>query len=428
DYDNDGSLDLFVTNSAKWTLDDQPSSKYFQGKSGLRALADSPKEINALYHNNRDGTFTEVTEPAGLKGSGWGGDVAAFDYDEDGNIDLFVTNMFGLSQLYRNLGDGKFVDVTPQTLGRTSWGAIGSKVFDGNNDGKLDLLIVDMHSDMWAPFENFPGVLETVQQSSRKKFSMVTGPISQFDRNAFDEEKRLVDSFQVEKSKVVFGNTMFQNSGNGKFEEVSDKARLESFWPWGIATGDFDNNQNEDVFLPSGMGYPFFYWPNALMMGNDDGIYEDRSRTEGIEPPARGIHFEQKLGGKAAARSSRCASSADFDGDGRLDLMVNNFNDQPYYFKNEFPQRNYVAFRLRGTKSNRDAVGAVMRLFVGNKILTRQVHSAGGYLSQSSKTLHWGLGEHSEIDRVEIRWPSGLRQKIDNLAINTLHELTEPEE
>src|SRR5439155_14706694 len=152
DYDGDGLLDLFVTNTAGWTLNQyNKEGRYFAGAKDLLELVSSPKEHNVLYHNNGDGTFTNVTDKAGLKGKGWGGDVAVFDYNEDGKLDLFVTNMFGASQLYRNNGDGTFTDVTKEVLGRTSWGAIGSKAFDFNNDGRLDLFIADMHSDMWLP-------------------------------------------------------------------------------------------------------------------------------------------------------------------------------------------------------------------------------------------------------------------------------------
>jgi enediyne biosynthesis protein E4 len=124
-----------------------------------------------------------------------------------------------------------------------------------------------------------------------------------------------------------------------------------------------------------------------------------------------------------------CAAvAADFRGVGRLDIVTNNFNDQPYYFKNQLPRRNYVQFRLRGTKSNRDAVGAVVRLYQGKQVMTRQVTGACGYLSYPSHTLHFGLADHPAVDRVEIAWPSGIRQTLDHPDINTLHAVVEPAE
>jgi enediyne biosynthesis protein E4 len=193
-----------------------------------------------------------------------------------------------------------------------------------------------------------------------------------------------------------------------------------------VATGDFDNDGNEDVFITSGMGYPFYYWPNHLMMNNGDGTFRNEAATLGIEPPTGGIYLEEKLGGKPAARSSRSAVVADFDGDGRLEIVTNNFNGRPYYFANRFPRRNYVEFRLTGTKSNRDAIGAVVRLWAGNKVMVRQVNPAGGYLAQSTRLVHFGIGDWSQVDSIAIRWPRGIRQTLRNPAINTLHEVREP--
>jgi ASPIC/UnbV protein len=163
------------------------------------------------------------------------------------------------------------------------------------------------------------------------------------------------------------------------------------------------------------------------MMNRGDGTFVNAAAQQGIEPPRDGRYLPDDIGGKKAARSSRCAATADFDGDGRLDLVVNNFNDRPFLYVNQFPKRNFAEFRLTGTKSNRDAIGAVVKLHCGNRVMVRQVQASGGYLSQSSKTLHFGLGDSNRIDRAEIRWPSGVQQTLESPAVNRLTEIREPE-
>jgi hypothetical protein len=240
------------------------------------------------------------------------------------------------------------------------------------------------------------------------------------------EEYELGRQVDFKHQECLFGNACYRNEGNGKFTEIALDAGLETFWPWGVATGDFDNDGFEDAFITAGMGYPFYYWPNSLLMNQGNGKFIDKAGDAGIEPPLRGFNLPREISGRPAVRSSRCAATADFDHDGRVELVTNNFNDQPYYFKNQFPRKNYVEMRLRGANSNRDAIGAVVRLFQGDKVMTRQVTGAAGYLSQSSKVMHFGLGDSPRIDKVEITWPSGSRQTLDDISPNAIHDLTEP--
>jgi hypothetical protein len=334
--------------------------------------------------------------------------------------------MFGRCQLYRNDGGGKFTDVTLDVLGRTPWGGVGVNLFDFNNDGRLDLLVVDMHSDMWMGVDRAHTSRDLARQVEKKRFRSYHGPMTEKNPTLMDEEIELGRQVGFKHDECLFGNACYRNDGGGKFTEVCEQAGLETFWPWGAAVGDFDNDGFEDVFIPAGMGYPFYYWPNSLLMNQGNGTFADRATEAGIEPPRRGVNLPDPIHGQPAVRSSRCAVTGDFDRDGRLAIVVNNFNDQPYFFKNQFPKNHYVAFKLRGTRSNRDAIGAVVRIYRGGQVLTRQVPAAGGYLAQSSRVVHFGLGDSAGFDRVEVTWPSGVRQTLDAVAADRLNEVTEP--
>jgi hypothetical protein len=422
DADKDGFLDLLVCNTGKWTNDElDPTKRYWVGPRTLFEFRDRPIEKNAFYRNNGDGTFSDRTEESGLGGFGWNCQAVAFDYDDDGAPDVFVTSMFGASSLYRNAGGGRFVDKTVADLGPVSFGALGAALLDVDGDGRLDLYVADMHSDMWITPDVDPKVVD-----EKKKYRAIFGPMVELGKMSGQEAQHLVDASKIAFREVVFGNTLYRNLGAGGFEEISDKTGAETFWPWGVVPADFRNAGVEDVFVPSGMGYPFFFWKDEYLMNTGAGAFVGRAKEAGVDPPPGGVFQDAPIGGAPATRSSRAAAAADFDGDGRVDLVVNNFNGRAHLYMNRSPAANWAALRLTGTKSNRDAVGAVVTVKAGGKTLVRQVQTGGAYLSQSSRTLHFGLGAAKSVESCEIRWPSGVRQVVENLAVGRRTDVTEP--
>jgi hypothetical protein len=399
DCDNDGDLDLYVCNIGGFTKDtvSEEAAYAFVGISlPFQEVALTPDnrnvgEADLLFINRGDGTFVDEASARGVDSSEWNGDIAVSDIDLDGDLDFYVSNMFGTNHLFENTGAGHFREITAQSLGRTSWGGMGARFFDADNDPWPDLYVVDMHSDMWTKADRMD------QVRANEKFNTPLG-------SSVGGGKVIAASDETQAKTVLFGNTFFNGGPKLQFKERSRETGLETWWPWGIATGDFDNDGREDVFLSAGMGFPYPYWPNQLMQ-NQGGHFVDVARSAGIEPPKAGENIAGKqIRGQAMTRSSRSAAIADLDRDGDLDLVVANFNCAPYLLRNDSPAR--PALRLQLVERNgRPSFGARVQVSANGKTMQREVLNAGGYLGQSSAILHFGLGAPTEDLKVEIFYP-----------------------
>jgi hypothetical protein len=419
DYDNDGLLDLLVCSVGKYTSDDKGPDGEYAGipNSFSGHLYPERYEYPVLYKNMGHNRFKDVTAEVGLSPHGWCGETSFSDVNGDGWPDIFFLNMQGHSHYYENQGGKKFVEKTDQYFPKTPWGAMGIKFFDYDNDGRMDLFIVDMHSDM----SDEPG------PENEKMKSHITWD----------------DSYiQGTKSDFIWGNALYHNLGNGKFEEVSDRLGVETYWPWGPSVGDLNADGWEDIFIASGMSYPYRYGINSLLLNERGKKFVDAEFVLGIEPrknlytpwfeidcsDSKEREVQGKLGSKVcvgqngksivmAPRSSRSSVIFDFDNDGDLDIVTNDFNSEPQVLVSDLAQHKQIRWlkiALEGTSSNRNGLGATVRVSAGGQTYTKYNDGKSGYLAQSVLPLYFGLGNADKIDRVEVSWPSGRKQILSS--------------
>jgi len=433
DYDRDGLLDLFLTNVGRYTTNEvrqrqivgdvegtvQPGQYTFY-QSIINAfgghLEPERTELSLLFRNVDGETFEDVTEQVGLTATGWSGDAIAFDANNDGWLDLYVLNMQGHDQYFENVEGQSFDDRSSEVFPNTSWGAMGVEVLDLENDGDLDLFVTDMHSDM---FEDIGPEQEKLKADA-----------------AFDDH--VPDEFLPDPEGNIYGNAFFRNNGDGSFEEISDEIGAENYWPWGLSVGDLDANGYEDAFLTSSMNYPFRYGVNSLLLNQAGRELADAEFLVGVEPRREGatvvpwftIDFDhdkfaglrktllEELSedhhGRAVvlgAAGSRSSAIFDLDDDGDLDIVTSEFNSRPMVLLSNLsevrPDVHYLKVALQGHRSNRHGLGAIVRVTVGDLTLTQSMDGKSGYLSQSLLPLYFGLGEASQVDRIEVTWLGG---------------------
>ena len=380
DYDGDGWDDLFVAHYVDFHLNDLPafgSQKTCQyhgvpvqcGPRGLKGTSDS------LYHNNRDGTFTEVSKQAGVDNPRklFGLTSVWSDFNGDGRLDLMVANDGQPNYIYRNDGDGHFTDVAYQA------GAAVNQ--DGNEQANMGIALGDY---------------------------LHTGKFSIF-LSHFSEEYA----------------ALYRNDGDLNFTDVSFAAGIgqstTAYVGWGTAFFDLDNDGWADLVLVNGHVYPQvnqsgvgtkYLEPKLLFLNQQNGTFRDRSNNAGAA---------LKL-----PQVSRGLAVGDLFNDGRMDLVVENLAGEPMILKPEGgPRNHWISFSLQGTKSNRLALNARLRVIAGDLVQEDEVRSGGSYLSQNDLRLHFGLGKHDHVDRVEILWPSGLKETLTQLPADRFYTVCE---
>jgi hypothetical protein len=427
DYNRDGRLDLFLVNVGRYTTNTMGGDgdyKYYVAFEDAFSghLKPQRTERSILYRNEGGNRFVDVSQRTGLMDTSWSGDATAVDVNEDGWPDLYVLNMEGDDQYYENDGGTHFIKKSRQVFPRTSWGSMGIKVFDFNNDGRLDILVTDMHSDM----------------------SEEIGP----EREKMKSDMKWPVSFRGTGKTSIWGNSFFVKDGPGKFHEASDALGLENYCPWGPSVADLNADGYDDVFIASGMNFPFRYMVNSLKLNDRGQRFVDAEFALGIEPRAGGVAvpwFELDASGKDkghkeavgqtglvsvwGARGTRSAAIFDVDGDGDLDIVTNDFNASPMVLVSNLTEKTtvrYLSVKLIGSTSNRDGLGAIVKVTAGGATYTKVIDGNSGYLSHSLYPLYFGLGSAQAVDSIEVQWPSGKTQTVKPpITINSLVEIRE---
>ena len=367
DYDNDGKLDLFVSNYVDFDVNNLPEfgkgrTCQFKGipvqcgPRGLKGAGDT------LYHNNGDGTFTDVSKKAGVADMDgyYGLGVIASDFDDDGLVDIFVANDSTPNFLYHNNGDGSFKEIgfpagVAVNENGSEQGSMGVTLGDYDHDGRLDLFITNFDDDY---------------------------------------------------------NTLYHNDGKGSFTDVSYAAKVAAvslpYVGWGTWFFDYDNDGWPDLLVINGHVYPqlpTYRQRNFVHHNNHDGTFTEVGEQLGAP-------FLEK-------RTGRGAAFGDIDNDGDVDVVINNLDGPPQLLRNDGGNaNNSILIKTIGVKSNRDGIGARVKIISGDLIQIGEVYSGGSYLSQSDLRLRFGLEQRTKIDMIEVHWPSGAIDKVANVSAN----------
>ena len=374
DYDNDGKLDLFVSNYVAFDFSHPPDFgkgrlcqyKGIPVQCGPRGL---PGDGDSLYHNNGDGTFEDVTKKAGVSDPDgyYGMGVICSDFDQDGLVDIFVANDSVPNFLYHNNGDGTFKELgftsgTAVNENGSEQGSMGVTVGDYDHDGRFDLFITNFDDDY---------------------------------------------------------NTLYHNDGPNAFTDVSYAAKVAAvslpYVAWGTKFFDYDNDGWADLFVANGHVYPqipTYRQRNLVHHNNRDGTFTEVAAQLGAPFLEKGV--------------ARGAVFGDLDNDGDVDIVINNLDGAAQVLRNDGGNTsNSVLIKTVGVKSNRDGIGARVKVVSGDLTQVDEVRSGDSYISQSDLRLHFGLEKRTKIDLIEVRWPSGTVDKITNITANKILTIKE---
>lgn len=493
DFDQDGFLDLFFVNGA--VLKDPMPAEDEPDKSDSRSW-------NRLYRNAGDGTYVDVTERSGLQGKGYGMGVATGDYDNDGKTDLFVTN-FGSNLLFHNEGNGAFKDTTAHAGVAGGGWSVGAAFLDYDRDSHLDLFVAryldwDFDNNPWCG----PQVVKKRGYCHPNTFEAATHLLyhNQGDGTFVDVSEQAGIAAHPGKGLGVAFNDynqdgwpdilvandsvaqqLYHNNGDGTFNEVALEVGLaynsdgRAFAGMGVDFQDYTNDGWPDVFLNalslegyvlfentqgdledtsdqagiSGISMPYSGWGTKFIDYDNDG-WKDLFVAQGhvldtvsIDSPQisylqpllmmRNVKARFKdvsnLSGAVfeTSRAARGAAFGDFDNDGFVDVVVNINGGQPLLLHNRGGEGNWILITTVGSLSNRDGIGARVRV-VGESGLTQYlvVSTAASYLSASDKRVHFGLGKDRALKLIEITWPSGIVQHLEDVEANQILIVEEP--
>jgi hypothetical protein len=436
DFDNDGLLDLLVLNVGRFTTEEKGPGGFYRAYTNAFAghLFPERTEHSILYKNLGNNRFKDVTREMNMLYTAWSGAATVVDLNEDGYPDVYITNMQGRNHYFENQKGKGFVDRTAAYFPKTPWGAMHAKFFDFNNDGLMDLYVVDMHSDMNDLQMKLAGKMDPRIEKSKSEAWCT----AQYD-----------EIFLQGSSNSIFGNAFYVNKGGGKFEERSDQLGVETYWPWGISIGDFNADGYPDIFVASGMGFPFRYAINSLLLNQQGERFFDSEFLLGIEPrpsgeveipyftlDCSGADKNNPLAKGKSGRvtfpgtvSTRSSVIFDIDDDGDLDIVTLEWNYRPQVLLSTLSEKKAIHFlkvKLVGTKSNRDGLGALVKVHAAGKIYTQYFDGNSGYFSQSLLPLYFGLGGATQVDKIEVFWPSGQKQTLtQGVELNKLLTIRE---